>query len=75
MRPYGRPDQDQGVVAYDLGADFIRIEFVDGSIYRYDASRPGVEHVDRMKALAEAGRGLTTYINQHVRENYARRER
>ena len=24
-----------------------------------------------MKELAQAGRGLTTYVNRHVRDNYA----
>jgi hypothetical protein len=75
MQPYGRPGQAQGVTAYDSGPDFIRIEFVDGSLYRYDASRPGWAHVAKMKMLAERGEGLTTYINRHVRDNYAEHER
>jgi hypothetical protein len=39
--------------------------------YSYDATKPGTKHVDAMKRLALAGEGLTTYVNQHVRENYA----
>jgi hypothetical protein len=29
--------------------------------------------VDAMKRLAKAGKGLATYVNQHVKDNYARK--
>lgn len=41
--------------------------------YLYNADRPGPEHVAAMRRLALSGDGLTTYVNQHVRENYAAR--
>jgi hypothetical protein len=75
MHPYGRPDRDQGVVAYETGDDFIRLLFVDGSVYLYNAQQPGAKHVDEMKELAERGEGLTTYVNRFVRKAYAARER
>jgi hypothetical protein len=34
---------------------------------------PGAYDVENMKELAEAGQGLGTYINQHVRKNYAQK--
>ncbi|HTE47357.1 MAG TPA: hypothetical protein VK636_19050 [Gemmatimonadaceae bacterium] len=71
MQRYGAGDQDSGVVAYEMGSDFIRLRFRDGSEYLYDCTTPGSEHVEKMKALAAAGRGLTTYINQHVRKSFA----
>jgi hypothetical protein len=40
----------------------------------YDHSRPGPEHVARMQELARGGRGLSTYISQHVQKAYARTE-
>ncbi|MGH7508929.1 MAG: hypothetical protein ACREMZ_05620 [Gemmatimonadales bacterium] len=75
MERYDAIGRDTGIVAYEVGNDFIRVQFVDGSVYLYDAIRPGMNHVERMKELAVAGQGLTTYINQHVRKAYARRER
>ena len=33
-----------------------------------------LEHIAKMKELAEKGRGLNTYINQHVRKNYETKE-
>jgi hypothetical protein len=71
--PYSDRSGASGVAAYALGDDFIDLWFRDGGGYRYDASAPGPKHVDAMKRLAEAGQGLATYVNRHVRENYARK--
>jgi len=64
-----------GVTHYEIGPDFIRVRFEDGGLYVYDHRSPGRHHVDAMKSLAVAGRGLSTYISAHVRTAYARRER
>ena len=71
LQPYGDQSGDSGVRAYKLGPDFIIIEFKTGGGYRYDKVKPGRRHVSIMKKLAKSGDGLTTYINQHVRDNYA----
>ncbi|WP_258195225.1 hypothetical protein [Pseudomonas japonica] len=72
MHPYGGPNGSSGVVAYLIEADSITLRFVDRSaLYMYDASRPGLAAVHEMQRLAKRGSGLTTYINQHVRKNYA----
>jgi hypothetical protein len=63
-----------GVVSYEIGFDFIRIEFRNDAVYGYDFSAPGKEHVERMKELAISGRGLSSYVSRHVRNSYARRE-
>jgi hypothetical protein len=65
---------DSGVVYYETGPNFIKVRFRNGSTYVYDGRQPGSQHVERMKELARAGRGLSTYISQHVREAYSRRE-
>ena len=58
---------------YVLGPTFIRVWFEKDGSYEYNDSRPGRDHVEAMKRLAEEGRGLATYINRHVRENYSRK--
>jgi hypothetical protein len=73
VQPYRPPDGDSGIVAYELGESWIKIRFEDGGCYLYNASAPGLLHVRAMSRLAESGDGLNTYINQHVRKNYARR--
>lgn len=75
MQRYGDIDRDSGVTAFELGADFIRVRFHDGGVYLYTVTRPGRHHVERMKSLALRGDGLNAYINEHVRDAYARKER
>jgi hypothetical protein len=72
-RPYGNLGGASGVRYFAIGPSFIRIWFKDDDGYEYDHRKPGVKHVAAMKRLAEEGRGLATYINQHVRENYVRK--
>jgi hypothetical protein len=43
-------------VSYEIGFGFIRIEFRNDAVYRYDFNAPGKEHVERMKELAISGR-------------------
>lgn len=61
------------MTAYEAGKDFIALQFHDGRVYIYDYSRPGRRHVEEMKKLAASGRGLTTYLNKYVRDNYSRK--
>ncbi len=72
MKRY-RADGDSGVAAYESGPDWIVIAFHRGGTYRYDDRHPGAEHVLEMQRLADAGDGLNTYINRHVRDDYAAR--
>jgi hypothetical protein len=75
LRPYSAVAGDSGVIGYEIGADFIIIEFKSRDVYRYDYSAPGRSKVEKMKQLARRGTGLATFINQHVRENYAEKLR
>ncbi len=70
MKKYGNKNEQSGVVAYEIGDDFIEVRFVDGKEYLYNHEKPGKLHVEKMKTLALAGIGLATYINVNVRENY-----
>lgn len=75
MQPYRNAGGDSPVAAYETAADSITVEFTDGGIYLYTARSTGKAAIADMQRLAAAGRGLATYINQHVRQNYARRLR
>ena len=70
MTRYNSADSNAGVIAFETGRDFIKIMFRDGSVYLYTAQSTGATAIARMKALAKEGVGLTTYINQHVRDRY-----
>jgi len=73
MQRYRSRKSSTGVRAFEVHPTSIDIEFQDGRRYRYDYTSPGREKVEAMKHLALTGEGLTTFINQHVREDYALR--
>lgn len=52
-----------GVRSFTEGEDWIAVTFKTGVTYRYTHAVPGHLHVTRMKGLAHAGRGLSTYIS------------
>ena len=71
MQPYKDRSGTSGVVAYEIGAGSVTVQFSDGGKYLYDGSAPGAAHVAKMQRLAVTGDGLNTYINRYVREHYA----
>lgn len=74
MQRYRDLDGDSGVTGYELGEDFIRVEFEGGSIYRYTIRSAGAMNIEAMKRLAIAGDGLNRFINLHVKKGYERKE-
>lgn len=62
MKAYRDIDGDSGISAYDDGDDWIKVQFKSGQTYEYQASKIGQEHITAMKALANAGDGLNSYI-------------
>ena len=76
MQPYRDLSGKSGVQSYDYGDDWITVRFRLGGayVYVYDYASTGSHHVERMKELPRLGLGLSTYISQHVRGAYARKE-
>ena len=66
---------DSNVAAFEYGTDFIRVEFNDGSIYRYTNASAGASNIQRMQQLTDQGVGLNSFINTHVRKRHEIRER
>jgi hypothetical protein len=73
---YKNLSRTSGVVAYEIGDDFIWVVFSDGARYLYTYARTGSGNVDHMKRLAINGRGLNSFINSNptVRKGYAQRQ-
>ena len=71
MQRYKNISGNSGVIAYQIGRDSITIEFEDGAIYRYTYNSAGRSNIEQMKALAAAGKGLSTFVVRHVRKAYA----
>lgn len=75
MPKYLNLDHDSGIDEYEIGSDFIWVKFNDGSRYLYGSRKPGPAKVEKMKALANSGRGLNSYIKTTIKGDYERKER
>ena len=73
MKKYADFNNISGVDSYEIGNDYIKIKFVSSErIYLYTYASAGIIAIEKMKMLAEKGKGLNTYINQNVKEKYER---
>ncbi len=71
MERYKDLGGNSGVSAYEIGEDYIKVEFSDGSLYLYNYQSAGENSIEQMKSLALSGRGLNSFINKNVRKNYS----
>ena len=71
MHRYRNLSGNSGVEAFELVRDGIVVRFRGGATYLYDYAVPGRAAVERMKRLADEGRGLSTYITRFVGDKYA----
>ena len=68
MVRYTDASRDSGVATYEIGSDYIRVQFSGKSrIYTYSSRKAGNAHVENMKELARNGSGLNSYINRHTK--------
>ena len=74
MRRYANHSGNSGVESYQITALSIFVRFRNrDEPYEYRSTgRAGPEKVARMKRLAEAGRGLGTYISRYAHDDYER---
>ena len=73
MPHYANLSGNSGVASYEIESDSIAVTFRSGATYLYNYDAPGRDDVERMKELAEAGQGLSTYISQNVKKNFAQK--
>ncbi|RZI79426.1 MAG: hypothetical protein EOP38_25420 [Rubrivivax sp.] len=72
MKRYANLEGHSGVLAYEVRATAIVVKFQGGERYEYTNASAGVAAIDTMKRLAQAGRGLSTFIARH-KPTYARK--
>lgn len=75
MERYLNRGGDSSVAAYEIGTDFIRVQFSDGGRYLYNYASAGSHNTEQMKSLARRGEGLNAFINTNVKHLYAVKER
>ncbi len=73
MTPYKDINGDSGVLAYEHGDGWIRVQFKHGGTYEYRSLKIGAAHLSTMKTLAASGDGLNAYINTNsdVKNGYS----
>ncbi len=68
--PYQSTNPNTGVLNYEILGSTLTLEFQNAKHrYVYGPAAPGARQVAKMIELARAGKGLSTYIVQHV-ESY-----
>jgi hypothetical protein len=73
MPRYANHSGTSDIVSYEVEPTAIHVRFANGVTYVYDERKPGSHVVEQMKRLATHGRGLGTYINEHIKKNYSRK--
>jgi len=63
---------DSGVSAYEIGSDYISVQFSTGKIYTYSYASAGSQNIETMKTLAVNGSGLNSFIMKNVRNDFVR---
>lgn len=72
MTRYSNRNGDSGVRSYEVGPDYIRVQFSSGSPYLYNYSSAGESNIEEMKRLAKRGFGLNGFIYSNVKNKYVR---
>lgn len=75
MKRYQNLSGKSQVTMYELAKDVVTVRYANQEVYRYSNQSAGRENVSKMKVLAQAGKGLETFINANVKEKFARKVR
>ncbi len=63
------------VVSYQMEKDSMTVRFADCSVYRYTNQSAGPANIGKMKSLAQAGKGLGTFIDANLKDRFSRKVR
>ncbi|MDH4555601.1 hypothetical protein E8F11_10495 [Pseudomonas sp. BN417] len=75
MERYRNLSGNSNVVAFEIGAGFITVQFGDGMKYLYTDRSTGAARIAEMQRLARAGQGLNSYIGRAVKKAFERKWR
>ena len=65
MQPYRNFSGTSGVRSFEIGPDYIVLQYVSGKPYTYTYESAGKENVEEMKRLALKGSHLNAFINRN----------
>lgn len=70
MDKYKNLGGNSGITHYEIGNDYIKIQFTSGKIYIYTYNSAGKNNIEIMKKLALKGQGLNSFIMNNVKDLY-----
>ena len=65
MQRYRNYSGTSGIRSFEIGEDFIILQWISDKPYRYTYDSVGKENVEEMKRLAIKGSHLNAFINRH----------
>lgn len=75
MEKYANLSGSSSVVGHEIGDDYIEVYFRGNWAYLYTIGSVGASHLATMKSLANAGRGLSSFISRNVGKSYESKRR
>lgn len=75
MERYQNLSGASSILAYEIGADYVTVEFKEGRwrFYKYTYASAGSQNIEQMKILARNGKGLNSFIMDYVKNDYESR--
>jgi hypothetical protein len=73
MIKYLNRSGNSGVDSYEIVPEGIIVKFSNGTKYLYSFIKPGKREVEKLKTLAISGKGLSSYISSHIKNNYEKK--
>ena len=75
MARYKNLSGNSKVAQYEIAKDSMRVKFADSSVYIYTNQSADPRNISKMKTLAVAGKGLSTFIDANVKDRFSRKVR
>ncbi len=75
MEKYRNLSGNSAVATYELAKDSVKIGFTTHAVYLYTNQSAGSGNISKMKTLALAGKGLSTFIDTNVKKRFSRKVR
>ena len=72
---YKNLSKDSKVARYEIRKDMVTIRFADDTVYVYTNQSATPGNIEKMKALATAGKGLGTFIDANLKDRFLRKIR
>jgi hypothetical protein len=71
MQRYKNLGGDSGVATFEIGSEYIKVQFTTGAMYTWTYQSAGSGNIEEMKSLARRGEGLNSFIMHRVKNDFS----